>query len=179
MKKIFLYAYDRQNLGDDLFVNTIVNRYPHTRFYMLSDRENQQTFSALPNLKIIDRNSCWINSIEKICPSFISRYRNNLENRCDAIVYIGGSIFIEYEPWQNYVAWWKSHAEKKPMYAIGANWGPYRTTAYLQGMDSAFGVLQDVCFRDQYSYQKFHSNPHVRLAPDILFSYPMPNRTVK
>ena len=28
MKKIFLYAYDHINLGDDLFIETIANRYP-------------------------------------------------------------------------------------------------------------------------------------------------------
>lgn len=179
MKKIFLYAYDRQNLGDDLFVRTIVNRYPHVKFYMLSVRENQRTFSTLSNLKVIDKDSYWMNILEKIRPSFVARYRNSFENRCDAVVYIGGSIFIEYEPWQNYVAWWKYHAEKKPMYAIGANWGPYQTAAYLQEMDSAFGAMRDVCFRDRYSYQRFRLNPNVRLAPDILFSYPMPKRTVK
>ena len=52
MKKAFLYAYDRQNLGDDLFVHTITGRYPNTQFYMWSDRKNRETFSFLPNQNI-------------------------------------------------------------------------------------------------------------------------------
>ena len=33
MKKIFLYAYDHINLGDDLFIETIANRYSDTEIY--------------------------------------------------------------------------------------------------------------------------------------------------
>ena len=32
MNSVFLYAYDRQNLGDDLFVHTITKRYPDVQF---------------------------------------------------------------------------------------------------------------------------------------------------
>ena len=44
MKKIFLYAYDHVNLGDDLFIETIVNRYPDTEFYFWTDNENKKVF---------------------------------------------------------------------------------------------------------------------------------------
>ena len=32
MKRIFLYAYDKINLGDDLFISFITNRYPDIYF---------------------------------------------------------------------------------------------------------------------------------------------------
>ena len=40
-KRCFLYAYDKQNLGDDLFVHTICNRYPDAQFYMWSAPVNR------------------------------------------------------------------------------------------------------------------------------------------
>ena len=34
MKKIFIMAYLRNNLGDDLFVKELINRYPNEKFYI-------------------------------------------------------------------------------------------------------------------------------------------------
>lgn len=34
MKKIFIMAYLRNNLGDDLFVKELINRYPSEKFYI-------------------------------------------------------------------------------------------------------------------------------------------------
>ena len=99
MKKAFLYAYDRQNLGDDLFVHAITGRYPNTQFYMWSDRKNQETFSCLPNLTVIDKDSRFVHLLHKLRPSLVARYRAWLEKRCNAVVYIGGSIFMEYPNW--------------------------------------------------------------------------------
>ena len=53
MKKLFLYAYDHINLGDDLFIETIVRRYPHVKFYFWTDAKNKEVFKDLKNLKII------------------------------------------------------------------------------------------------------------------------------
>ena len=49
MKKVFLYAYDKQNLGDDLFIYTICNRYPKTKFYLWSDEQNKEIFKKVKN----------------------------------------------------------------------------------------------------------------------------------
>ena len=34
MKKILVLAYLRNNLGDDLFVEQLINRYPDTKFFI-------------------------------------------------------------------------------------------------------------------------------------------------
>ena len=75
MKKVFLYAYDRQNLGDDLFVHTIVRRYPHVQFYMWSDRKNREVFAHLPNLKVVDKDSRLAHLLYKLRPSLGARYK--------------------------------------------------------------------------------------------------------
>ena len=56
MKKIFLYAYDHINLGDDLFIETIANRYSDTEIYFWTNAQNQKAFEEQKNLKIIDEN---------------------------------------------------------------------------------------------------------------------------
>lgn len=39
-----------------------------------------------------------------------------MEKRCDAIVYIGGSIFIEYDNWKQILTWWDYEALNRKFY---------------------------------------------------------------
>lgn len=174
MKRVFLYAYDRQNLGDDLFVHTITRRYQNVRFYMWSDRRNRKTFASLPNLKVIDCDSHFVRFLQKLRPSLVVRYKSWLEKRCDAVVYIGGSIFYEYLHGEGIPAWWSYMSETHPLYVMGANFGPYQTETYREQMGAIFAKMRDVCFRDRYSTNLFPKVTTVRYAPDLLFSYPVP-----
>ena len=178
-RKVFLYAYDRQNLGDDLFIHTIVKRYPHVKFYMWSDLKNRQIFRCLPNLKILQKEGRMVRFLKRLRPSLVSRYRNWLENRCQAVVYIGGSIFMEYDHWAQILTWWEYMAEHRPFYVMGANFGPYHTEDYRKKFGQIYAKMKDVCFRDRYSYDLFREVAAVRQAPDILFSYPMPQVEVQ
>ena len=179
MKHVFLYAYDKVNLGDDLFIRTISGRYPGTNFYLWSDAMNRHNFADINNLTVLNQQSRLLRATSKIWPSFPSRYRAWMEARCDAAVYIGGSIFIEYPHWERYVSWWKEKARQNQMYVLGANWGPYSTPEYKEGMAEAFGAMQDICFRDLYSQTQFSHVKNVRYAPDILLLAPIPNCEIK
>lgn len=173
MRRVFLYAYDRANFGDDLFVHAITGRYPHVQFYMWSDKPNQLQFRTIKNLKVLDQHSRFVKFLTKVRASLVSRYRAWYEKRCDAIVYIGGSIFIEYENWRQILGWWKYEAKTYPLYVVGANFGPYKTESYRDELAEIMRNMQDICFREKYSFEKFSDVPGVRMAPDILFSYPM------
>lgn len=173
MKKIFLYAYDHMNLGDDLFVRTIADRYLGVRFYLWSDKKNYEVFKNNRNIKVINQNAGIIKILKKIRPSLVIRLQEILKNKCDAIVYIGGSIFMEYPTWENIVNWWKYQVEKYDVYVLGANFGPYQSSKYKLKMEENMKKMKDICFRDRYSYQLFESLPQARFAPDILFSYPI------
>lgn len=179
MKRCFLYAYDRRNLGDDLFIHTIVKRYPHVKFYLRSDSKNREIFRSLVNLKVLNRKSGPYRFLNRVRTSLVGRYRGWQEKRCQAMVYIGGSIFIEYETWENALNWWGYMAENRAFYVIGANFGPYHTEAYRERISQIYAKMKDVCFRDQYSYHLFREVETVRQAPDILFSYPMPRVPVE
>ena len=174
MKSIFLYAYDKQNLGDDLFIQYITGRYPDARFCLWSDKASRKTFADIPNLRVIDRDSALVRFLHKLRPSLAAQYKGMIESRCDAVVYIGGSIFIEYPNWEQICTWWEWMAQNRPFYVLGANFGPYHTEAYREKMAEVFKNCRDICFRDRYSYQLFREADTVRYAPDILFSCPIP-----
>lgn len=175
MKKVFLYAYDQINLGDDLFIYTIVKRYSNVKFYIWSNRSNKTIFKKLKNLKVIDKDSRFAKILKRIYASLLPRYKSWYEKRCDAVVYIGGSIFIEYDNWKQILSWWQFEAKKYSFYVIGANFGPYKSEDYKKQLQQILEQMKDVCFRDQYSYAMFKDCHNVRYAPDILFSLPMPS----
>ena len=180
MKKVFLYAYDKVNLGDDLFIRTIVMRYPNVQFYLWSEKYNKKNFKDLTNLKVLDKNSIFVNFLKKLRSSLVARYKIRYERNCDAIVYIGGSLFIEYDNWKQILSWWEYEAEHYPFFVLGANFGPYKSGEYREKLESIFEKMQDVCFRDFYSYNIFKNCSKIRLAPDILFSTEMSSaRTVE
>ncbi len=173
--KAYLQAYDRVNLGDDLFVRFLVKRYPGVRFYMVSDKENADVFRDLKNLRIIDKDNKLARFLAKIRPSFASRYWALIRKSCRCMIYIGGSIFIEYPNWKMVSEAWHYHCTHNDYYVLGANFGPFYTPEYAQTMKSIFAEMKDICFRDRYSYELFADLPGVRLAPDILFAQPFPN----
>lgn len=172
MKKIFLYAYTEKNLGDDLFIKFITERYPKCRFFIWKN-EKTKFYNQYNNLKIVNANSSIYKFFKIIHPSLAARYRNYLSTRCNALVYIGGSIFIEYDNWKTIKTWWDYMVHKIPIFVVGANFGPYKDEDYKLEMGKVFSKCKDVCFRDRYSYELF-GNDRVRYAPDILFGYKMP-----
>lgn len=176
---VFLYAYKAANLGDDLFVHAITSRYPGVQFYTWADGTEPSAFSGIFNLKSLNPDSAVIRALRRIRFSLAARYKTWLEKRCDAVVYIGGSIFIEYENWPDILNWWEYAAEQYRFYVLGANFGPYQSEAYRARLEGIFEKMQDVCFRDTYSREKFKGCSKVRCAPDILFGYPMPKPPVK
>ena len=169
--------YDRQNLGDDLFIHTITKRYKKTKFYVWTSKANIETFKMLPNLRILDQDSRYVHFLRRIRPSLVPRYKGRMENRCEAVVYIGGSLFIEYDNWKTILTWWDYEAKNRNFYVLGANFGPYKTEEYREELANVFANTKDVCFRDRYSYEKFSEVSTVRMAPDILFNLDIPNRT--
>src|SRR5699024_615791 len=106
MKKIFIYAYSKLNLGDDLFVKILCERYPDHLFYIVCRRENARAFSNIKNLKIIYSVPYLDSLMQKL--SLRQFFINRIAKKCDLTVSIGGSIFIEPEKWQEHVNKYKN-----------------------------------------------------------------------
>lgn len=170
MKKVFIHAYDKVNLGDDLFIRHLTARYPGVEFCLYSDKKNIANFQDVDNLRVFDRDAWIFKLFASKRDSASARFERRLKRKCDALVYIGGSIFIEYDTWSDIVNWWDYTAQEYPLFVLGANFGPYKTEAYRAAMQGVFAKMEDVCFRDRYSYGLFRDGNCVRYAPDILFA---------
>src|SRR5699024_6291298 len=92
-----------------------------------------------------------------------------LKRKVDAIVHIGGSIFMENSNWKRRQLI-RKNLFKKPYYVIGANFGPYKTDEFYQSYKSIFESYTDISFRDSYSYNLFKEMSNVRLADDVVFN---------
>lgn len=170
-KRVLLHGYTSVNLGDDLFFRIIAERYPDVDFYICSTHN----YSAI----IRRQNLHWIKW------SFVDRvgqrlWKNRytpiaiLSKRWDAIVCIGGSIFIEVGESGScgtveHLLQYKKHFPHTPIHIVGSNFGPARTTTFQQRVAELFRVVDTVCLRDSYSYRFFNDNPHVSYAADIVF----------
>lgn len=174
MKRVYVYAYTEMNLGDDLFIKVICERYPNVKFYIMAKLKNSYPFENIKNLVVIPKIP-WIDGLLtkfKVKKSINGLIQRRISSFCDAIVCIGGSLFIQNQDW--YI---KTHQFKKrivynkPFFVLGSNFGPYTDDGFLQSFKSIFSSLDDICFRDEYSHRLFSDLINVRKEADVVFSY--------
>lgn len=158
MEKVLIHAYAEQNLGDDMFVEYLCRRYPFVSFCVYCREEYATAFRSISNLTILDLNEY-----------------HNYKDFCLQIV-IGGSIFMQSSTKSVFK---KYSVDKKRLipnidtYIIGANFGPYQSGFFLYLYKHWFKSLNEISFRDKYSYDLFHLS-NMRWAPDILLNYSLP-----
>ena len=169
IKKVFLIAYCRKNLGDDLFIKMLLDKYPNIDFFM------QIPDSSYLN-KLSEYNNLHINEGEDT-----DKELNKIKiNDYDMYIYIGGSIFMEGGKVYNlseefYQVLVECKENNIPFFYISCNYGPYKTKEYFNLSRKAFSVCTDICFRDKYSYNLFKDIKTVRYAPDFAFMYKYKN----
>ena len=152
--KVFIEAYLYGNLGDDLFLDILSERYPNTEFITVSH------FYEPISEQVKVHNDRWLG---KLIP--LRKIQKFYAKKCDLVVSIGGSMYIEGVSEMSPVADFG-----KKYYIIGANFGPYDSQQYVRKHHQFFPNAEDVCFRENYSYRLFQEIKNVRKAPDIVFS---------
>lgn len=171
MQRYFVTGYWRNNLGDDLFLQILCDRYPNFKFYTLMDKEYINEFSKISNLVIIKSN-IFLRSINKffkilnilpiqilLLPIFFKRY-----------IEIGGSIFIQGKDWKFRLRQRQFLAKNiREYYIVGSNFGPYRLDAFINGYQNLFNRISGTVFRDKYSHNLFKID-QVSVAPDVIFN---------
>lgn len=163
--KIFIMAYARENIGDDLFLYMLISKYPQVDFYMnIPDGKYSKVLNKFHNINIMNK------------PDTDAELKNFNLDDYDAFVYIGGSIFMEggkvYNLSEDFYEFMKKcKINNKPFFYISSNFGPYQTQEYFNLAKKNFKECTDICFRDKYSYKLFEQIPTVRYAPDLVFSY--------
>lgn len=176
MKKFLVDAYLAKNLGDDLFLKILFDRYrdAEVEWHLYTDDKTySKTFGDYTNV-IVHYNNIVFKLLNKINTTYKLR-SFLLANKYDGFLKIGGSIFIQAKKWKKqlnrnkYII--KSFKDKnKKVFIIGANFGPYTEENYQKTYRKIFKKCDDVCFRDEYSFNLFNDIDTVRLAPDIIFT---------
>ena len=162
--KIYLDSYFAKNLGDDILIDIILNRYPNHNFYSVSRWKNGYKYS---NLKVYGE-GIYGRLLRKI------GFEKHLINTCDIAVTLGGSMYVEHNNSNpDYML------KNKKRYILGINFGPYKTQKYFENAKNEFRRVQDICFRDEYSYKLFKDLPNARLASDIAFGMDISNIKIK
>lgn len=168
-----IIAYCRNNLGDDLFIHIICNRYPDWNFIILCEEEFNKGLADIPNLIIVKKNKA-IKGLDKISEAIIGRTNVNclIARQCVCTVLLGGSVYMQTNPkWESAYEMRKEiQRVSNAFYLLGGNFGPYFSLDFVDKYMHLFGLCADVCFRDRYSYEMFKDVDTVRYAPDIIFS---------
>lgn len=172
--KIFIYAYTQKNLGDDLFIKILCERYPKDTFYIVCNTNKKTPLKNIPNLVIFPGFTYLSSILKRILPKFnlTNNFKVFISKKCDAIVHIGGSIFIEPINLDRSIHEYRNRLIKnKPFFILGSNFGPYEDKKYYEGFKFIFEKVTDICFRDNYSYNLFSELDNVRQASDVILSY--------
>lgn len=182
MKWIKLYAYWNTNLGDDLMVEILLNRYPDYMFYSEDSNISNQFWriSNFRNRGFYYKKYGKLNRIFNIITHY--RYKDMLlkkifrkiDGKCICSVYIGGSLYMQDMDSEEWLEERVTCEEKKlctpPLYIVGANFGPIRTKQFISIFREYFSKCGGVSFRDKFSYSLFSELPNVQYAPDVVFN---------
>ena len=186
MTTVMTDCYLSHNLGDDLFLTTLISRYPHVQFMVSADRSYDFLRGMFPNVNLLIQPNHCSNLISKSFWYFIKKYRHNKAVRSsDVLVTIGGSLYWEQSGNKSLKARIdearrlhgdrQKAREAKHYVVIGANFGPWHSDSFLNYYRDYFAHnCDDVCFRDHYSADLFSDIPMVRMAPDVLFGVQLP-----
>jgi len=185
--QIHLRAYINGNLGDDLFIRIITNRYPSHFFTIVGPKRYKDSFEDIKNLKWISSDKLAykfitkginfvgkIFSVSKLCYfNFNSFLNNKLSKLSELNVLISGSYFIEWNNDKQYLDYYYKNEivyYKTRPYVIGINFGPYKTDTYKNIHNQLFEYASFLSVRDTKTYKMFEDlNPIY--APDIVFLY--------
>lgn len=173
MKRVFLDCIYEKNLGDDLLIKTVCDRYKNTLFIFPSYFHDISK-NNISNLKIIKVNEYIYRLLRKVCFKFnkMNVIDKQIIKKCDYVITVGGSMFVEYNKnSKDYKFTWYENL-KKPYFIIGVNIGPIYTKEYLLNLkSSAIQNARDVCVRDKKSYEMVKDMKNVRCGSDMIFSY--------
>lgn len=194
INKVLIKAYCCKNLGDDLFIHILVNRYPKTDFMMYISPKYRETLPDSVSIigSVLLRAAAKIeDKITKIIAT--EKDKNNkvtwlqrklklreLEYAQKAIcnVYIIGSGFMEHPGYLENEYKYDMEYFQKNVFLIGCNFGPYTTQKYLDSHQILFSKAKDVCFRDSYSKELFKDLKNVRNEMDVVFTYELGEKRV-
>lgn len=192
-KRMLIQAYLKSNLGDDLFIRTLCQQMPEVQFYLVGG-EKCDHFDDIQNLRYVSSDSWFMNLVFKSVNGLIkasnrilhlklnniireNRISDFLLKRLNGMIYISGSVFMENDDFSFDSVKYQNDEWifSKAPYAIGVNFGPYKTELFRERYEKLLATAKMVSFRDRYSYELFRGKvKNIRYSPDLVFSYSPP-----
>lgn len=190
MKRVKLYAYTANNVGDDLMIEILLKRYKNHQFYCPNAIPANSPLRQYPNF--FDKENLYrkygranhlfnLLTLYKRPDFFFKKVFDHYERSCKCAVYIGGSIYMQFpeETIEKRIENERQKLAHGPLFVIGANFGPFQTDEFREAFRRYFACCQGVSFRDKKSYDYFGELPHVQYAPDVVFNLPKGSLDVK
>lgn len=175
---VALSFYSEKNLGDDLFILTLLNRYPNAVFYSRIDQRIYPANFFPKNLRIIDTSSFLLRG-----PLSFERHMCKKDNFCIGSlrfdlnsaphVLIGGSLFQQKDPndFSSIDSKQRFLSKNGPNVLLGMSFGPWYSGEYLESARKLLKNFAFVSVRDRKTFSLFADLPNVHYFPDIVFSY--------
>ena len=173
-KKLMLYGFYGHNLGDDMFFDMLLTRYPDVLFAVCDSSAYAAFFAKYNNVRLYASDSGFAIKLNRLGEKFGIRnlYETIVRSSTDGGVHFGGSIYQQIGNWEQDLKDREKRKQKgKSFFGISNNFGPYHTEDYKEFWRKQFVTWNDVCFRDRYSFDLFSDIASVRYAPDALFAY--------
>lgn len=184
MKKVLIHAYAAGNLGDDLLIRILCQRYPDVQFRICADESYKERFSDISNIKVYAPKDQLVRTVDKavsILKHADRGFWKLLIKNSFATVHIGGSVFVQHQ--DDFGPAYRLDAElcarSRQIFVVGANFGPYTDEQYFRHYYELFKQYSGVSFRDKYSYETFQDLPNVVYAPDVVFNYKIEGKEQK
>ena len=189
--RVFVKFFAEENLGDDLFLKILLERYPDIQFVILAKEHYKKIFRDYKNLIVVNDNLTTKSkkigyrlNMVFLRNFFPDKYKSRIQTfteklykdefiKSDAFVSIGGSIFIQPKLlpfYQDIILYDYVNQVFKKTFFIGCNFGPYNDPSYKSNYIEIFKQATDVCFREKASYDEFKDLSNVRWKPDVVFS---------
>lgn len=147
--KILLDAYFDNNFGDDLFIDTLLGRYPQARFYVFWKKAHPQVLERARQFQnlIIMPGNCEL----------------QWTLRFDGYIMIGGDVLPDGIDYSERVAW-MSHVKGNGGFVAMLGFSLYKTYGEKTRTDlHTMAMLADaIVIRDHYSAKRFQG-----LVPDV------------
>jgi len=187
--KVFVKLFTSLNLGDDLFLKILLERYPETQFLLPAPKKYNEVFKHHKNLSVFEDflfinkgllQKIWHRLLINLMPSLYRKkvqfdfntFFNDKFNDVESYISIGGSIFMQPKNLSVYydIEYYKYiNNYFKNIFFIGCNFGPYKDPSYKESYKQIFQQATDVSFREKFSYEIFSDLNNVRYSPDIVF----------
>lgn len=173
--EIILSGYWRHNLGDDLFLKVIVDRYSDINFKIVVSKDQEKNYSNFNNLDVLYYNRI-LDKISNIfnfeLPGSKNKIFHNALRKSGFCIEIGGSLFVLPKEGMG-----KGYYDRKEIlkickhyFIIGSNFGPYFNRNQLSNYRALFSKVDNVTFRDKRSFRLFNDLSNVDYYPDVIFN---------